>query len=77
VDAFLDRLAEAATRLSGLLPDAALVSAGGSAWFDRVVAKLRAGRPGRVILRSGASVTHDDGYYREKTPFHRIPARGR
>jgi D-serine deaminase-like pyridoxal phosphate-dependent protein len=76
VDAFLERVAEAATALSGLLPTPALVSAGGSAWFDRVVAKLRPDELGRVILRSGASVTHDDGYYGEKTPFHRIPDEG-
>lgn len=72
VDAFLDRVAEATRALSGLLPTPALVSAGGSAWFDRVVAKLRPDELGRVILRSGASVTHDDGYYRAKTPFHRL-----
>jgi D-serine deaminase-like pyridoxal phosphate-dependent protein len=61
---------------AGLLPDPPLVSAGGSAWFDRVAAKLVPGELGRVILRSGASVAHDDGYYREKTPFHRIPREG-
>ena len=78
VDAFLDQVADGAKSLSaaGLLPDPPLVSAGGSAWFDRVVAKLRPDELGRVILRSGASVTHDDGYYRERTPFHRIPDEG-
>jgi D-serine deaminase-like pyridoxal phosphate-dependent protein len=78
VDAFLDRLAEAAKTLAGLglLPDRPLVSAGGSAWFDRVVARLVTAGVGRVILRSGASVTHDDGYYAEKTPFRRVPAEG-
>jgi D-serine deaminase-like pyridoxal phosphate-dependent protein len=66
VDAFLDQVADAAEGLSaaGLLSEPALVSAGGSSWFDRVVAKLRPDELGRVILRSGASVTHDDGYYR-------------
>jgi D-serine deaminase-like pyridoxal phosphate-dependent protein len=78
VDGFLDHLAEGVKSLSaaGLLPDPPLVSAGGSAWFDRVAAKLVPGELGRVILRSGASVAHDDGYYREKTPFHRIPREG-
>jgi D-serine deaminase-like pyridoxal phosphate-dependent protein len=76
VDAFLEQVADAANALSGLLPTPALVSAGGSAWFDRVVAKLRPDELGRVILRSGASVTHDDGYYGEHTPFHRIPREG-
>jgi D-serine deaminase-like pyridoxal phosphate-dependent protein len=78
VDAFLEQVADGVKALSaaGLLPAPALVSAGGSAWFDRVVAKLRPDELGRVILRSGASVTHDDGFYREKTPFHRIPQEG-
>jgi D-serine deaminase-like pyridoxal phosphate-dependent protein len=78
VDAFLDLLADSVKRLAagGLLPDVPLVSAGGSAWFDRVVARLRPYELGRVILRSGASVTHDDGFYREKTPFQRIPQEG-
>ena len=78
VDGFLDHLAEGVKSLSaaGLLPDPPLVSAGGSTWFDRVAAKLVPGELGRVILRSGASVAHDDGYYREKTPFHRIPLEG-
>ena len=78
VDAFLDRLADGAKALSaaGLLPQRPLVSAGGSAWFDRVVERLAPADVGRVILRSGATVTHDDGFYREKTPFQRIPQEG-
>jgi D-serine deaminase-like pyridoxal phosphate-dependent protein len=31
---------------------------------------------GRLVLRSGATVTHDDGTYRETTPFNRIPQEG-
>jgi D-serine deaminase-like pyridoxal phosphate-dependent protein len=78
VDAFLDRLAGGTKALSaaGLLPERPLVSAGGSAWFDRVVARLASAGVGRVILRSGAAVTHDDGFYREVTPFNRIPGEG-
>lgn len=78
VDEFLDRLAEGVEALgtAGLLPDRPIVSAGGSAWFDRVVARLSTADLGRLILRSGASVTHDDGFYREKTPFNRIPQEG-
>jgi D-serine deaminase-like pyridoxal phosphate-dependent protein len=78
VDGFLKQLADGVRSLSagGLLRDPPLVSAGGSSWFDRVVARLVPGELGRVILRSGASVTHDDGYYRERTPFHRIPQEG-
>ena len=78
VDGFLDRLGNAVQTLSaaGLLADRPIVSAGGSAWFDRVVARLARAGLGRLILRSGASVTHDDGYYRERTPFSRVPAEG-
>jgi D-serine deaminase-like pyridoxal phosphate-dependent protein len=73
VDDFLDTMAAGVSRLKGLLPAEPLVSAGGSAWFDRVVARLSGFR---VLLRSGASVTHDDGFYRERTPFRRVPAEG-
>jgi D-serine deaminase-like pyridoxal phosphate-dependent protein len=78
VDAFLARVADSATTLAaaGLLPERPWVSAGGSAWFDRVVAVLGAAHPGRVILRSGAYVTHDDGYYAKMTPFRRVPGDG-
>jgi D-serine deaminase-like pyridoxal phosphate-dependent protein len=78
VDAFLDRLADGVRRLAaaGLLPERPIVSAGGSAWFDRVTARLADAGLGQLVLRSGASVTHDDGFYREKTPFNRVPAEG-
>jgi D-serine deaminase-like pyridoxal phosphate-dependent protein len=79
VDEFLDLFVAGIARLTvaGLLPPEPLVSAGGSAWFDRVVDRLRALGPGtRVILRSGASVTHDDGFYSDRTPFLRVPGEG-
>jgi D-serine deaminase-like pyridoxal phosphate-dependent protein len=82
VDGFLGRLADGARALAaaGLLPGRVLVSAGGSAWFDRVVAVLGGlalpGTEARVLLRSGASVSHDDGFYRERTPFRRVPEEG-
>lgn len=79
VDAFLDQLVAGFTRLraAGLLPARPLVSAGGSAWFDRVVERLAVlSADARLILRSGASVTHDDGFYRERTPFVRVPQEG-
>lgn len=71
VDAFLGDLAELATRIEeeGLVdPDqgAAVVTAGGSIHFDRVVARLR-GRP--LILRGGCYVTHDDGVYERESPL--------
>ena len=85
VDAFLATLVEAVRAVgdllpADLLPGEVLVSAGGSAWFDLVAKALRGqwldGHRVRAVLRSGASVTHDDGYYRERTPFNREPAEG-
>ncbi|MBB2942961.1 D-serine deaminase-like pyridoxal phosphate-dependent protein [Actinoplanes lutulentus] len=79
VDAYLDRLVDGVERLAkaGLLAERPWVSAGGSAWFDRVIDRFgRLGPQVRVIVRSGASVTHDDGFYRERTPFVRVPEEG-
>ena len=76
VDGFLKRMVE----LHRLLLDRyevaePVLSAGGSTYFDRVVAILApegaspvGGRRTRVVVRSGAYVTHDDGHYRETTP---------
>ncbi|SNY56062.1 alanine racemase [Paractinoplanes atraurantiacus] len=78
VDDFLDLLVAGVDRLAkeGLLPAEPIVSAGGSAWFDRVIDRLAGVKNTRLVLRSGASVTHDDGFYRERTPFLRVPAEG-
>jgi D-serine deaminase-like pyridoxal phosphate-dependent protein len=59
-----------------------VLTAGGSVYFDRVVEALGfrhdpAGERGvrtRVVLRSGAYVTHDHDLYRRLTPFERIDA---
>lgn len=69
---------DAAGRFAGL--DEIVVSAGGSAWFD-AVAEVFAGipelsSPVLKLLRSGAYVSHDDGHYREVTPFNRVPEEG-
>jgi len=53
----------------------ALVSAGGSAYFDLVLdafAELVEEHPNLVpLLRSGSYVTHDGGHYEESSPFGR------
>lgn len=51
------------------LPDDYLVSAGGSAAFDKVVEVLRPAG-GRLVLRSGCYVTHDHGMYAGTSPLH-------
>lgn len=54
-----------------------VLSAGGSAWFDAVADVFSTvpalSRPVLRLLRSGAYVTHDDGHYRQVTPFNRLP----
>ncbi|BBH63581.1 amino acid deaminase [Actinoplanes sp. OR16] len=79
VDGFLDLLVDGFLRLgaAGLLPERPWLSAGGSAWFDRVIERFaRVGSQARILVRSGASVTHDDGFYRTRTPFVRVPSEG-
>lgn len=50
-----------------------VVTAGGSSYFDDVADVLGplAGDGTRVVLRSGAYVIHDDGFYRGISPFAR------
>ncbi|MCX4527773.1 MULTISPECIES: alanine racemase [unclassified Streptomyces] len=60
--------------------DEIIVSAGGSAWFDAVAdvfAELpELTRPTLRLLRSGAYVSHDHGWYTRLTPFNRVPEEG-
>jgi len=48
-----------------------ILTVGGSQWFD-VIGRELVATQARILLRSGAYVTHDDGYYRERTPFNRV-----
>ena len=56
--------------------DELIVTAGGSAYFDVVTRELTAGGTAgmTVILRSGAYVTHDHGYYGTVSPARREAA---
>jgi D-serine deaminase-like pyridoxal phosphate-dependent protein len=77
VDAFLAQLRELTAELDrrGAFQEAGeiLVTAGGSAFFDRVLAGLAGpwdlSRPVRVVLRSGSYVTHDSGFYARISPL--------
>lgn len=75
VDGYLRQLVRLHHELLGSYEtDEAVLSAGGSMFFDRVSAVLgpevRTDGPGRtrVVLRAGAYVVHDDGLYRRWTP---------
>jgi D-serine dehydratase len=50
-----------------------VITAGGSAFFDRVIAGLGTPwsltKPVRPVLRSGCYLTHDAAHYKEVTPF--------
>ncbi|MDX8047791.1 amino acid deaminase [Lentzea sp. BCCO 10_0798] len=78
VDSYLTDLRTLVLRLAdgGLLDelDSVIVTAGGSAYFDQVAATLSQPWPMPVtpVLRSGAYITHDDGFYRGISPFARI-----
>lgn len=73
VTAYLEAQLELHSALAPLYDDGELlVTAGGSAYFD-IVARVWEGaaRDGRTrfTLRSGAYITHDDGFYRGISPF--------
>ncbi|SDG90455.1 D-serine deaminase, pyridoxal phosphate-dependent [Lentzea fradiae] len=78
IDGYLADLRTLVLRLAdaGMLDelDSAIVTAGGSAYFDQVAATLAQPWPLPVtpVLRSGAYITHDDGFYRGISPFARI-----
>jgi D-serine dehydratase len=77
-DALMAAVAEVAAGCDeqGLFEDdEVIVSAGGSALFDLVAARMRLplSRPVRGLLRSGCYVTHDHGHYRRLV--HRVAQR--
>jgi D-serine deaminase-like pyridoxal phosphate-dependent protein len=67
----LRRLGEELAVMPGC-EDGYLLSAGGSAYFDVVVAELTASHGGTlrptVVLRSGAYISHDHGFYQRVSP---------
>lgn len=79
---FLADVRRVAERLvtRGLVPGELMMSAGGSAYFDLVVAAFRDGwpadQPARVVLRSGCYAVHEAGPPADATPFALSPHRG-
>ncbi|RJQ84978.1 amino acid deaminase [Amycolatopsis panacis] len=80
ISSYIDGVRDLAVSFAekGLLADGPVyVTAGGSAYFDRVVDELTKPWPDGLdvlpILRSGAYLTHDDGFYREISPLGAHP----
>ncbi|WP_199434568.1 amino acid deaminase [Qaidamihabitans albus] len=81
IASYVDDLRELAVALAegGFLDPArpVTVTAGGSAFFDQVADGIGTGWPAGLevlpILRSGAYLTHDDGFYREISPLGEHP----
>jgi D-serine dehydratase len=71
VDAFLDRVPAVASRVAGLVSGEMILSAGGSAYFDRVASRVRF-EGARVVVRSGCYLTHDHGHYRRVSPLPQL-----
>jgi D-serine deaminase-like pyridoxal phosphate-dependent protein len=75
VDELLDRLAAIAVEIAPLVEhEEPIMTAGGSAYFDRVAERL--GGPcrdlgWRLCIRSGCYVTHDHGLYEGLSPYSR------
>jgi D-serine dehydratase len=74
--AFCDELGVLAAKLldAQLFDDVPMVTAGGSAYFDAVVAALGDNPEWGLVLRSGCYVAHDHGIYRSISPFERSSA---
>lgn len=70
---FCERLGQLAGALAakGYFEAVPVVTAGGSAYFDVVVAALADEPAWRVVLRSGCYATHDHGLYRSISAFER------
>jgi D-serine deaminase-like pyridoxal phosphate-dependent protein len=73
--AYVEDLRTLASELAFPDADEVIVSAGGSAYFDVVADVLGRpwARPTRPVLRSGAYVMHDEGYYRKVSALGAYP----
>jgi len=69
VSAYLDSLVELLDDVMPLVQGPAWITAGGSAYFDLVAEALARAGDARKILRSGAYLTHDDGFYADISPL--------
>ena len=77
IRAYLGQLRDLHLALRDRYDGEAVVTAGGSAYFDlvaEVLAPLHDPPTTRVVVRAGAYVAHDDGFYRGITPANRAAA---
>jgi D-serine deaminase-like pyridoxal phosphate-dependent protein len=82
VDDYLARLVQVVRAIDGRGlfrgREEVVVTAGGSAWFDRVVAAVQGltgtSVPVRAVLRSGGYVTHDHVHYEHSSPLRSAAA---
>jgi D-serine deaminase-like pyridoxal phosphate-dependent protein len=77
VDAVVDQLVALLPRLPLGDRSEVTLSAGGSAYFDRVVARLQPARSDprvRIVLRSGCYLTHDVGIYARSSALGDVAA---
>ncbi|MGH3648832.1 MAG: alanine racemase [Micromonosporaceae bacterium] len=73
VDRLLDEVEAAYAAMGPMLPADAFITAGGSAYFDRVVARFA---DCRLVLRSGCYVVHDTGLYARESALDGRAASG-
>ncbi|MFK4090358.1 amino acid deaminase [Kribbella sp. NPDC020789] len=75
VRAFLRDMAELHSRLGKLYDESItpIVTAGGSEYFELVAEVLAPLTDARVVVRSGAYISHDDGLYRRVSPLGQSP----
>ncbi|WP_193106058.1 alanine racemase [Brachybacterium sp. FME24] len=69
VGAYCDRLAALVDSVRPLITGTPWVTAGGSAYFDLVASSFEPLTDVRAILRSGAYIVHDSGFYRGISPL--------
>jgi D-serine deaminase-like pyridoxal phosphate-dependent protein len=71
IENYLNDLGRLHTLLAASMTPESLITAGGSAYPDLVAAALDPHRSDtvRIVLRSGAYITHDDGFYSGISPF--------
>ncbi|WP_232524811.1 type III PLP-dependent enzyme domain-containing protein [Nocardioides mangrovicus] len=73
VRAYLRSLVEVHRSLVGRYETEPVLTAGGSAYFDVVDEVFGEVEDARLVLRSGAYVAHDDGFYRHVSPLGEQP----